>query len=129
MEEFRQFLDTSTIHGLSYLTSTKKSLKFFWILIVIAGFSGAFTLILESFQNWNETPITTAIKTIPISKLTLPKIIVCPPKDNVLNLNYDIAQSENIILDGQKREELLNFSIDAMQVNVFEDMLKNLRQV
>ena len=38
MDVFKEFLETSTIHGLGYIVSTKKLSRFFWVCVVIAGF-------------------------------------------------------------------------------------------
>ena len=94
MEEFKQFLDSSTIHGLSYISSTRRFIRFAWILIVIGGFTVAGYMIYESFQNWNESPVTTTIETLPISGMTLPNVTVCPPKNKAFftNLNYDLRK-------------------------------------
>ena len=54
MGEIKSFLESSTIHGLAYLTNPKKYLRLFWTLVVIAGFTGAGVLIYKSFQSWDE---------------------------------------------------------------------------
>ena len=35
MESIRNFLESSTIHGLSYISTTRKYVRVFWILVVI----------------------------------------------------------------------------------------------
>ena len=87
MEHVKTFLDTSTIHGLSWISGTKSWLRLFWILVVIGGFSGAGYLIYTSFNNWEQSPISTTIETLPISRIIFPNITVCPPKQLFLNLN------------------------------------------
>ena len=74
MEHVKEFLDNSTIHGLSFISSTRRFSRLFWILIVIGGFSGAGYIIYTSFYNWGQSPITTTIETLPISELTLPNV-------------------------------------------------------
>ena len=70
MEEFRQYLESSTIHGLAYISlSGKWVAKIFWILVVIAGFTGAGYMIYQSFQDWNESPVKTTIETLPTPAL------------------------------------------------------------
>ena len=81
MERVRTFLETSTIHGLNYISTTRKYSRLFWILIVIVGFSGAGFLINESFQSWSESPVKTTIETLPIAEIKFPKVTVCPPKN------------------------------------------------
>lgn len=104
MEHIKTFLDTSTIHGLSWISSTRRWSRLIWILIVIGGFSAAGYLIYESFHNWDQGPVTTTLETLSISKITFPNVTICPPKTLVLNLNYDILQLENIKLGKEKRK-------------------------
>ena len=76
MEELRIFLESSTIHGLTYISTTRKYVKLFWILVVIGGFTGAGMLICASFEAWNESPIKTTIETVSIKEITFPKVTV-----------------------------------------------------
>ena len=99
MGEFKSFLETSTIHGLSYISSTRKYARFFWLSIVIAGFVGASLLIQESFASWSKSPISTTIETLPISEISFPKVTVCPPKNTYTDLNYDMTNIGNISID------------------------------
>ena len=87
MAGLTDFLESSTIHGVSYISTTKKASRLFWVLVVCSGFCGAFVLIYQSFESWEESPITTTIETLPISEITFPKVAVCPPKDAFTNLN------------------------------------------
>ena len=81
MDGVRTFLESSTIHGLTYISSTKKWSRLFWVLVVLLGFIGAASLIHESFHSWTESPIKTTIETLPISQLNFPVVTVCPPKN------------------------------------------------
>ena len=90
MENVRNFLESSTIHGLAYIATGRKYVRLFWTLVVIAGFTGAGYMIHESFQSWNESPVKTTIETLPITELTLPKVTVCPPENTYTDLNYDL---------------------------------------
>ena len=49
-------------------------------------------LINQSFVTWAETPISTNIETLPITELPFPKVTVCPPKNTLTNLNYDLEK-------------------------------------
>ena len=129
MEHFKSFLDTSTIHGLSWISSTNRTSRLFWILVVITGFSGAGYLIHESFYNWDQSPITTTIETQPISKITFPNVTVCPPKNSFLDLNHDFIKSENRTLDIETRKDLYKFAIGILQDTYFSEMMKNLSKV
>ena len=95
MEELENYLESATVHGLAYIGQTRKLIKVFWILIVLAGFIGAGFLINQSFANWQESPIKTYVETLPISEITFPKVTVCPPKNIFTNLNYELVMAEN----------------------------------
>ena len=98
MEGIRSFLESSTVHGLSYISSTRKYARFFWIVVVLAGFSTAGYLIYQSFQSWADSPVKTTVETLPISEITFPKITVCPPRNTFTDLNYDLMLVENVSL-------------------------------
>ena len=107
MEVFRQFLETSTIHGLSYISSTRTLSRVFWTSVVIAGFSSAGVMIYQSFADWEVNPITSTIETLPITQVTFPKVTVCPPKNTYTNLNYDIMTTANTTISEDTRKDLV----------------------
>ena len=98
MEGIKTFLESSTVHGLSYISTTRKHARLFWILTVLAGFSTAGYLIQQSFQSWAQSPVSTTVETLPISEITFPKITVCPPRNTFTDLNYDLMLVENVSL-------------------------------
>ena len=110
MHGFRSFLESSTIHGLTYISSTRKYVRLFWIFVVITGFSAASFMIYESFQAWEESPVSTNIETLPITEITFPKVTVCPPKDTYTDLNYDLMMTENMNISNEVRNNLLNYA-------------------
>ena len=124
----KEFLDSSTIHGLALISSTRRWSRLFWILVVISGFSVAGYMIHESFDNW-ESQITTTIETLPLSELTLPNVTVCPPKNSVLNLNYDIVHSDELKLDNDTRTELFDFALDVVQEEFYNETIRNLSKL
>ena len=95
MGEFRSFLESSTIHGLSYISTTRKHVRIIWTAIVIACFIAASILIEESFKTWSDNPITTTIETRPISEIKFPKVTVCPSKDTFTDLNNVLMEIGN----------------------------------
>ena len=117
MGEFTHYLESATVHGLSYIASTKRFIRLFWICVVLFGFTTAFYLIHDAFNSWKQSPISTTIETLPISQITLPNITVCPRKNSVLNMNLDIMEASGKRLDERARKELLlyayNFLITA----------------
>ena len=109
MEVFREFMRTSSIHGLSHIITTRNYSRLFWIIVVILGISSSALIIHQSFRSWSESPVSTTIETLPISRIHFPKVIVCPPKNTQTNLNYDLVSSENLTLDRRTREEFVGF--------------------
>ena len=128
MEHVKEFLDSSTIHGLSWISGTRRLTRLLWILVVIGGFSAAGYIIHTSFYNWGQSPITTTIETLPISELRLPNLTICP-KNSLLNLNYDVVQSDELKLDEDMREELYDFALDVVQDEFYDETTRNLSKV
>ena len=129
MEHVKTFLDTSTIHGLSWISSSRRWSRIFWILTVIGGFTGAILLIHASFYNWNQNPILTTIKTLPISEITFPNVTVSPPQQAYLNLNYDIMEADKKEIGEATRKELLASALEVLQDISFEEVMTNLNKV
>ena len=129
MNLMKHFLNTSTIHGLSFISNTRRYARLFWIFVVFAGFTGAIILINESFNNWKQSPVSTTIETWPIEKITLPNVTICPPKNSFLNLNYDILQAEKQNLLQKTRHELFDHALEVVQNRFYDEMMTNLSKV
>ena len=125
MENLRIFLESSTIHGLAYISSAKKWMKVFWIIIVTSGFIGSGVMIFESFQIWKESPIKTTLETLPITEITLPKVIVCPPKNTFTNLNFGLRMLSNMTLDNDTRNDLTYHALHQIQDYHYREVLSN----
>ena len=126
----QQFLESSTIHGLVYISTESKYSRLFWIFIVISGFSIASLLINQSFTNWSESPIKTTVEKRPISKITFPKVTVCPPKNTFTDLNFDLMMLENMTLTNKTRKELVEIAQSVFHQPYFEnEILANLSKL
>ena len=125
MEYFRNFLESSSIHGLSYISTTRKLAKILWILTVIAGFTGAGLLIYESFETWQESPVKTTIETLPIEEITFPKVTVCPPKNTYTNLNFDLISAKNMTFSLKERYRILQYTVELLHEPYYTEGLKN----
>ena len=123
MERIKTFLESSTIHGLAYISTTRKYVRLFWILVVITGFIGASLLIKESFDSWSESPIKTTIETLPISEIKFPKVTVCPPKNTFTDLNYDLMMTENMTLTEEMRDKMFKYAVEV--INEYSFALNN----
>ena len=122
------FLESSTIHGLVYIsTAPRKILKLFWILVVIGGFTGACVMIYNSFQSWADSPVKTTIETLPSTKITFPKLKVCPPKNTYTDLNYYFMMTENMTLDNDTRSEFSNYAIEFDYL--YDDIMRNMNKL
>ena len=130
MEDIQIFLESSTIHGLSYISTSKRSLvKLLWITIVVTGFSGAAVLIHQSFQAWEESPITTTVETRSTQEMRFPKVTVCPPKNTYTDLNYDLMMTENMTLDNDTRQELTNYASELLSDYLYDNIMKNMSKL
>ena len=114
MKGVKTFLESSTIHGLAHISTTRKYSRLFWILAVLGGFSTAIYLIYKSFESWHDSPYTTTIETLSISEIKLPKVTVCPPKNTYTDLNYDLMRADNVVLTDEIRDELFDYALDVI---------------
>ena len=119
MEGLRTFLESSTIHGLSYISTSHRYARLFWLLVVALGFSGSILLINASFKSWDESPVKTSIETLPISEIKLPNLTVCPPKNTFTDLNYDLLLLKNSALSMDQRDEIFKIAIEIIETDVF----------
>ena len=126
MEGVRIFLESSTIHGLSYISKTRNYAKYFWILVVVGGFSVAGYLIYESFLSWHESPVKTNIETLPITELKFPKVTVCPPKSTFTDLNYDLLMAQNLTYSNNMKIEMLQQFKSILNDHIFMDDINHL---
>ena len=109
MDGVREFLESSTIHGFTYLAKSSRLVRMFWVGVVFTGFSVAGVLIQQAFSSWASSPISTTIETLPISDLDFPNVTVCPPRNSFTSLNPDLLMARNIIFETEKRRELSDF--------------------
>ena len=126
---FTEFLEASTIHGLSHIASSKSIVKPFWITIVFTGFSFAGILIHQSFQSWEESPIKTTVQTLPVTEISFPKVTVCPPKNTFTNLNYDLLMAENMTIEDDTRIKLVEKAFETLADHFVNESKSNFAQL
>ena len=117
----RTFLEASTIHGLNYISTTKKYARIFWVLVVVAGFSTAGYMIQTSFKDWAANPIRTTLETMPISEIKFPKVTVCPPENTYTDLNYALMVAENATLTTEIQDKLILYTEQVIVEHVYMD--------
>ena len=77
----REFLESSTIHGLVHISTAKSGAsRAAWVAIVVACFAVAMYMITSSYQEWQESPVSTTITTLPITELDFPHSNSLPSK-------------------------------------------------
>ena len=125
-EAFNIFLESSSIHGLNHISTSKRYHKLFWITVVIFGFTGAGIIIYEAFQSWEDSPVKTTIETRPITDLTFPKVTVCPPRDTYTDLNFDLKILRNMTLDNDTRSTIMNYAYTFLWDHLNQTIMKNM---
>ena len=74
METVQEFLQSSTIHGLIYIsTSRSKLVKLSWFLFVLVCFGLAGYLIGQAYVDWENSPASSVITTHSIDTLQFPQ--------------------------------------------------------
>ena len=130
MEEIiKNFFESSTIHGLQYISTTRGLPRFLWIVVVLSGFTCAGILISESFKNWADNPVSTTLDTLPISKLKYPRITVCPPKDTFTHLNYYFTVESNTTFHRNIRKDLTEYAKELLKDHLYATILSDSRKL
>ena len=108
---FREFLESSTIHGLVHISTAKsRAARAVWVAIVVACFAFAIHMITSSYKEWQESPVSTTITTHPITELEFPTVTVCPPRGSNTALNHLLEKVKDVNFTQGERQELLEVS-------------------
>ena len=113
MEGMKELFESSSIHGVAHILSEKKLFKLLWIIVVFSGFIGAGVIIRQSFQGWEDSPISTTIETRPISSLSFPEVVVCPARNSFTTLSPELLRTENQTLDDETKQKMLDVLLNA----------------
>ena len=87
MDDFKAFLESSSIGGINFISTTRKFARIFWILVVLMSFTVSFIEVSNLFYNWQTNPVTTTTENLPISNINLPKekkCVICFNKPKIL---------------------------------------------
>ena len=124
MEVCREFLESSTIHGLVYISTSRRHVRLLWLCVVVSGFIGAGVLIQQSFSSWADSPVSTTIETLPITDLVFPNVTVCPPRNSFTSLYPDLVMSRDKTLSQEARNELSGSVKEAIFVENYKSKLE-----
>ena len=103
MNILREFLESSTIHGLAHIsTSRSKRAKSVWFFCVLVSFSIAIFLIWKTTKEIQDDPFSTAITTHPIRELDFPMVTICPPKGTNTAINNGLMKAREPLTEEQK---------------------------
>ena len=115
---FHEFLESSTIHGLSHISQGESRLsRFLWLVIVATCFGTAIYMITNSYKEWQASPVSTTITTHPITELKFPAVTVCPPKGTNTALNYALRNVKTDSLTDIEREKLKRMAKEVFMEN------------
>ena len=107
----KEFLESSTIHGLVHFSTAKsRAARLAWVAIVVASFAFAIREITNALQEWRESPVSTTITTHPITELEFPEVTVCPPRGSNTALNHLLEKVKDVNFTGEEKKELLEIS-------------------
>ena len=112
ISEVREFLESSTIHGLTHISTGKTAfVRILWAAIVIFCFCTGFSLIAQAFHSWELSPVITSVDTKPIGQVSFPEITLCPPQGSNTALNIDLVAMEDVELSEDDREKLIEATL------------------
>ena len=103
----RDFLESSTIHGLVYISTAKsRTARAAWVAIVAVCFALAIHMITSSYKEWQESPVSTTITTHPITELEFPTVTVCQPRGSNTALNHLLEKVKDVNFTAEERNVL-----------------------
>ena len=129
MQSLKEFLDTSTIHGLHRISTSRNVIRLFWTFVVLFGLTASGYLIQQSFESWAESPISTAIDSQPTSEVRLPRITVCPPRNTFTDLNFDLMSLNNSTLNSSNKDQATRFAMEVIQDQIQQEIMTDLRKI
>ena len=78
-ELLKNFSTTSTLHGVSFIGTSRSVIsRILWLIIIVIGLVSAVIDIDQCFKGWANNPVITAVWQVPIESTPFPSITVCP---------------------------------------------------
>ena len=116
MDILKEFLESTTIHGLYYISTCKSWFaKAGWMVVVALGFASSTFLIHSSFADWAASPVATTITPHSVADLPFPNVTICPPKGLNGALKYDLMRLAKKNISLGKKEKLLDMTARIFQ--------------
>ena len=123
------FLENSTIHGLVHISSSKsQTIRAAWMAIVVACFAIAISMITNSYQEWQDSPVSTTITTHPITELKFPEVTVCPPRGTNTAVNQVLEKVRNANFTVRERYQLIKMSKEVFLENLIKQHAKRMSE-
>ena len=94
-EALKEYADSTTIHGISYIFKNGISIleRLIWIAAVVTGIFFAIYLSTFSYVDWQNSPVTTTVLTTakPIRNISFPAITICAQVTNTPLMQISIV--------------------------------------
>ena len=130
MENLKEFLESTTIHGLSYIATCRSKIgKVGWLLAVTLCFGCAGYLIQSAFSDWADSPVSTTITPHPVAHLPFPDVTICPPKGLNSALKYDLMMTANMTLNVSQTDKLMQGAKKAFGRNAAKTFAENMQSL
>lgn len=117
-EVFKEFCDSSTIHGLKYLRTSSVHEKVMWIIIFTVSISFCAFQISNIWKRWNQDPVIVSFNEnlIPIIQIPFPAVTICHQVKTRKELfNYGTIQ-DKIEAHGVYFPDLSDFDLQQFQL-------------
>ncbi|CAG4932747.1 unnamed protein product [Colias eurytheme] len=121
--DLREYLMTSTLHGLRYIGEKKLTWleRFFWLTAFVCSLICAGFFILNVYAKWSKSPMIVSInpEDMPLNKLPFPALTIC----NVNQAKKSVA--ERYVAYGSSVDQKLLESLCSSQkdADLFEDII------
>ena len=100
-ETLKEYADSTTIHGISYIFKNGISIldRLIWIAAVVTGIFFAIYLSTYSYVDWQNSPVTTTVLTTakPIRNIPFPAISICAQVTNTPLMQIPIVPRQCLL--------------------------------
>ena len=72
--------------------------------------ASAIWMIMDSYKDWQESPVSTTITTHPINELQFPEVTICPPRESNTLVNHPLRKVKTVNFTEDERNDLIGIS-------------------